>query len=120
VKNLSLTAICAALLLGACSNVTLVDEITIVNETEYPANVNVTGKDRGGWLGLTMVEERSTRAVGDVIDQGEVWIFRFDYGGKHQEEVEVSRNELVRNDWTVEVPESFGQRLRELGLTPPP
>jgi hypothetical protein len=120
VKALVRTAICAALLLGACSHVSFVNEVTIVNETDYPANVDVTGKDRDGWLPLTVVVARSTRGVGEVIDQGEVWIFRFDYAGKHQEEVEVSRSELEGNDWTVEVPESFEQRLRELGVAPPP
>lgn len=97
-----------------------VKEVKIVNETEYPANVDLSGKNRDGWLRLTVVEGQSTRAVGEVIDQGEVWIFRFDYASKHQEEVEISRSELERNDWTVEVPEAFEQRLRALGEPPPP
>jgi hypothetical protein len=49
-----------------------------------------------------------------------MWVFRFDYADKHQEEVEVTRPDLERNDWTVEVPQSFEQRLRDLGVTPPP
>ena len=115
-------AVGACVLLGgaACSDVSFVDEVTIVNDTEYPANVDVTGKERDGWLELTPVEPRSTTSVEDVIDQGEMWIFRFDYLGKHEEEVEISGRELARNDWSIEVPQSFEQRLRDLDVLPPP
>lgn len=68
---------------------------------------------------MTVVEEQSTKPVERVIDQGDVWIFRFDYAG-YEEELEVSRRELERNRWTVEVPQSFEQRLRQLGVPPPP
>ncbi len=115
-------AVFSCLLLGgaACSEASFVDEVTIVNDTEYLANVDVTGKPGDGWLALTVVEPQSTTAVEEVIDQGEVWIFRFDYIGRHEEEVEISRSELERRDWTIEVPQSFEQRLRELGVRPPP
>jgi hypothetical protein len=114
-------AVVACALLGiACSVASFVDEVTIVNDTEYSANVDVTGKTRNGWLALAAVQPESTTTVEEVIDQGEAWIFRFDYVGKHDEEVEVTRAELERNDWTVEVPESFEQRLHELDVPPPP
>jgi len=119
-RSLAAAAIFVLLLGAACSNVSFVDEVTIVNDTEYSANVDVTDSTREGWLALTTVGAQSTRTVEAVIDQGEVWIFRFDYVGKHQEEVEVSRRELEGNDWTVEIPESFEQRLRDLGVPPPP
>jgi hypothetical protein len=106
--------------LGACSSVSFVDEVSIVNETEYSATVEVTGSNRDGWLELRVVEPHSTTAVEDVIDQGEVWIFRFDYLGKHQEDVEVSSSELAQSDWSVEVPQSFEQSLRDMGVPPPP
>jgi hypothetical protein len=51
---------------------------------------------------------------------GRRWIFRFDYVGKHQEEVEVSRRDLERDGWRISAPESFEQRLRELGVPPRP
>jgi hypothetical protein len=111
---------CALLGGAACSEVSLDDKVTIVNDTEYSADVDVTSRDGGGWLGLTLVRPESSRTVGEVIDQGAVWVFRFDYIGKHQEEVEISRRELEQNDWTVEVPQSFEQRLRDLGVPPPP
>ena len=71
-------AVAMALLLGGCSGVSFIDNVTIVNETEYPANDEVTNENRDGWLALTVVVPQSTRTVEAVIDQGEVWIFRFD------------------------------------------
>jgi hypothetical protein len=107
-------------LASGCTGPDFVDQVTIVNDTAYSAKVDVTDRTRDGWLGLTAVEPHSTLTVEEVIDQGQVWIFRFDYVGQHHEEVEVSRAELERNDWTTEVPQSFEQRLREQGLPPPP
>jgi hypothetical protein len=108
------------LVFGACSSVSVVDELSIVNETEYSANVEVTNEDRDGWVALRHVEPHSTTAAEDVIDQGDVWIFRFDYLGKHQEEVEVSSSELAQSEWSVQVPQSFEQSLRDMGVPPPP
>jgi hypothetical protein len=111
---------CVFLVGPACSDVSFVDEVTIVNDTEYSADVDVSGKERSGWLALTVVQPESTTTVEGVIDQGEVWVFRFDYIGEHREEVEISRSELEESDWTVEVPESFEQQLRAMGVPPPP
>lgn len=111
----------ACLLLGgaSCSGGSFVDE-TIVNDTEYSANVDVTEKERDGWLSLTVVEPQSTATVEEIIDQGEVWIFRFAYVDRHEEDVQISRRELEENNWTIEVPPSFEQRLRDLDVPPPP
>jgi hypothetical protein len=117
---LPLSALALLLEGAACSDASFVEEVTIVNDTEYSANVDVTRKARDGWLGLTVVEPQSTETVEEVIDQGEVWIFRFDYVGKYGEEVEISRRELEGRGWTIEVPQSFEQRLRDLDVPPPP
>jgi hypothetical protein len=105
---------------GACSGVSFVDGVTIVNDTEYSANIDVTGEAGDGWLLVTSVEPQSTTVVEEVIDQGEKWNFRFDYVGRYDQEVEISRRELEQNGWTIEVPQSFEQRLRELNVSPPP
>jgi hypothetical protein len=108
------------LVLGACSSVSFVDELSIINDTEYSANVEVTDEGRDGWLALNNVESQSMTVVEDVIDQGEVWVFRFDYLGRYQVEVEVSGRELAQSDWSIEVPQSFEQGLRDMGVPPPP
>jgi hypothetical protein len=99
---------------SACSDVSFIDEVTIVNNTEYPAHVDVTDGTGDAWMGLTTVDPQSTMTIEEVIDQGETWVFRFDYVGKYQEEVEISRRELEQGDWTIEVPSSFEQGLPEL------
>jgi hypothetical protein len=118
----SVVAVGALLLLAgaSCSDGSFVDEVTIVNDTEYSAHVDVAGESRDAWVGLTVVAPRSTTTVGEVTDQGEVWIFRFDYVGKYEEEVEISRRELEGRGWSIEVPQSFEQRLRDLDIPPPP
>jgi hypothetical protein len=108
------------LVLGACSSVSFVEQLSLVNNTEYSANVEVTGPNQDGWLELNHLEPNSTTVVQDVIDQGELWIFRFDYLGRYQMEMEVSSRELAQSDWTIEVPERFEQALRNMGVAPPP
>ena len=109
-----------ALVLVSCSDVSFVDEITIVNQTEYGATVAVTNGERNGWLELAALSPDSTKTVEAVVDQGDSWIFRFDYIGQHEEEVETTRSDLEGSDWTIEVPPSFEERLHELGIPPPP
>ena len=57
------------------------DRITIVNPTEYDVDVDVTGPDRDGWLPVAIVGARSEKVAQGVIDQGDLWIFRFVHWG---------------------------------------
>jgi hypothetical protein len=118
--RLSLIVVLAALLpLYACDGVTFVERIVVVNETDYSANVDVRGNG-GAWLGLTTVSPHDSREVGQVIDQGPLWIFRFSYGRQDSVELDISRNELVEAGWRVEVPSELEENLRAEGVTPPP
>ncbi len=119
-KAIAKVAALSLIALVACSQPDFVDRITIVNDTDYPADVDVSDEKRSGWLGLTVVESGSRSTVEEVLDQGEGWIFRFDYAGEHAEEVAISRRELQATNWTVEVPDSFGARLKDMGVPPPP
>jgi hypothetical protein len=105
-----------ALLLAACSGQPpTVERITIANTTGYDLAVDVTGQDREGWLPVAIVEARSEDVAREVIDQGEVWIFRFLHRGDPMGELRLTRAELERNDWRVQVPAEVEERLRELG-----
>jgi len=116
----SVAASVCALVLAACSSSGFIDRVTVDNATAYPANVGVTSSDRDGWLLLGLVDANSVMTVEHVVDQGDLWIFRFDYLGKHEVEIRVSRQELERSKWRVEVPENFEQALQEMGIRPPP
>lgn len=105
-----------ALLAGSCSGPpSAVESITIINPTAYDLDVDVTDGDRGGWLPLTVVEAMSEDVAQEVIDQGEVWIFRFRHFGEPVGEMALTRSELERNDWRVEVPAEVEERLQQLG-----
>ncbi|MDQ3784512.1 MAG: hypothetical protein M3360_06500 [Actinomycetota bacterium] len=108
-----------ALFAGACSDVSFVEAVTVVNRTDYPARVEVSNASREEWLGLTFTRADAETVVQDVIDQGEVWVFRFGYGSRHEEQFTISRSDLVKADWRVEVPQSFEESLRELSVEPP-
>jgi hypothetical protein len=109
-----------ALAMSGCSEVAFIERITIVNGTEYSANVDVTSAGRDGWLGLGVIEATESRSFDEVVDQGRTWVFRFDYAAKHDEEIEITRQELEEANWRIEVPASFGEALRDLGVEPPP
>lgn len=106
------------LLFFACDASAFVDRVVIANDSAYPANVAVRGQS-GGWMPVATVSSGQTRSVEEVIDQGESWTFRFAYAG-HEVEVEVSREELVRREWRVEVPDELEQRLRADDVSAPP
>jgi hypothetical protein len=95
-----------------------VDRITIVNPTGYDLDVDVAGPERGGWLPVAIVEANSEDAAEEVIDQGEVWVFRFLHWGDSVGELSITRAELVGDGWRVEVPEEVEERLQQLGRPP--
>jgi hypothetical protein len=95
-----------------------VDRITIVNPTGYDLDVDVGGPERGGWLTVAIVEAHSEHVSEEVIDQGEVWVFRFLHWGDPVGEVSITRGDLVGNGWRVEVPEEVEERVQQLGRPP--
>jgi hypothetical protein len=105
-----------ALFVSACLGLPpTVERITIANPTGYDLDVDVTSKDRDGWLPVAIVAAESQVVSKDVIDQGGVWIFRFVHGGDPVGELRLTRAELERNSWRVEVPAEVEVRLQELG-----
>lgn len=94
------------------------DRITIVNPTPYDLDVEVSGQDRDGWLPVAIVEAGEEDVVPGVSDQGEVWIFRFRHLGDPVGELSLTRAELERSGWRVEVPNEVAERLQELGRPP--
>jgi hypothetical protein len=101
---------------AACSGLPpTVERITIANPTGYALDVDVTSEDRSGWLSVAIVEARSEDVAQDVIDQGDVWIFRFVHWGDPVGELRLTRAELERNGWRVEVPAEVEVRLQEQG-----
>lgn len=99
---------------------TYIDQLTIVNPHAWAVNVDVTDRDRTGWIGVGAVERDSQHTFHAVIDQGDAWTFHFAYSGEHAE-LRVSRIQLERNNWHVTVPDEFADQLRgtDIRETPP-
>jgi hypothetical protein len=108
-----------SLLLAACSAPPgTVDEITIANPTSYDIAVEVTGPARESWLPVAIVQAGTEDATNDVLDQGEVWVFRFLHWGEPLTELSLTRAELERNGWRVDIPADLEERLQQLGRPP--
>jgi hypothetical protein len=110
----------AVMILAACSNVSFIERISIVNGTDYSADVDVSDGRGNGWLGLAVAEPHSTTRIGEVIDQGPIWVFRFDYVGKYHQELKISRKQLRMQHWSVRIPITYGRHLNDLGFAPTP
>ncbi|MGQ0431524.1 MAG: hypothetical protein ACT452_03840 [Microthrixaceae bacterium] len=91
-----------------------VDRVTIANPTAFDVDVNVAGSD-GALLDLAYVIAGETKVVRGVIDQGDVWIFHFSYGGTDAGKLRLDRTRLERSGWRVEIPEAVADRLDAAG-----
>jgi hypothetical protein len=96
-----------------------VDRVTIANPTAFDVDVSVSGSD-GGVLDLTYITAGETKVVRSVIDQGDVWIFRFSYGGTDAGTLRMDRMKLEQNDWRVVIPKAVEDRLDAAGHEPTP
>lgn len=97
-----------------------VERITFANPTVYDITVSISDTDGTRWLPVTTVEHGSTKAVFDVIDQGDVWSLRFDAQARSGGELVQPRSDLVASQWTVDVPDDVEERLRRAGAPPSP
>lgn len=97
-----------------------VEELTVENGTDFHLRVEVSDGEGDSWLGVGTVEAESTEAFPHVIDQGEVWTFRFHGQGKTSGEIRVDRSQLESDGWRLVVPESVADELRAQGVLPPP
>jgi hypothetical protein len=96
-----------------------VDRVTIANRTAFDVDVNVAGSD-GSRLELTYVTAGETKAVRDVIDQGDIWVFHFSYGGTDAGTLRLDRTTLAQNGWRADIPDAVEDRLDSAGHEPPP
>jgi hypothetical protein len=99
-----------------CTEPRHVDHITIRNGSPYSLTVSVADRGRDGYVGLGVVPRDGEQTFTEVLDQGDLWVFRFTYGGEEAAELPVTRAALLRNNWTVEVPPEVSSTLAGLGF----
>lgn len=113
-------ALVLAFVAGLSSGPATVPRLTIENPTDYALAVEVRPATDPAWTSAGSVRQRSTAVVQEVVDQGDVWIFRFDSQGRSGGELHLTRAELEGSGWRVVVPPEVGRRLAESGAPPTP
>ena len=88
-----------------------VSSVHLVNSSDLDVRVEVSGQDRDSWLGLAVLPAGATRTVQGVLDQGDVWVFRYSSGPFVADPVEVPRPALEAGGWRVEIPAMVVQQL---------
>lgn len=100
------------------SDTAYVPRLTVVNDTEYNVNVEVTGAAHDGWLDLGAVSRGRTQTLEQIVDQGGRWSFRFSYAGVAAGDLSLDRSGLAAQGWRVTIPPQVGERLKAAGLRP--
>jgi hypothetical protein len=98
----------------------MIPRLTVANSSVYDLDIEVTGANRDGWTGVGTAKAHSTKEFNDVIDQGNAWIFHFAGQGEDGGELEISREDLTRNNWHIDIPDAVAQRLHSAGASPSP
>jgi hypothetical protein len=108
-----------ALLARAMSTPSTVDRVTIVNHGDYGLDVELRAHDAGRILFGRALPDRDTSRH-DVLDLGDDWTFVFSRQGLTAAAIDVSRDQLARDDWHLTVPDEVAAKLRDVGQTPYP
>lgn len=89
-----------------------IELISFENPTVYDLSIEVGGPDRDRWLAITTARREATSVVKEVLDIGDVWVFRFSTQGESGGEVRLTRAQLANDRWRLRIPESVGEQLR--------
>lgn len=95
-----------------------IERISFENPTVYDISIEAGGPDRDGWLAIATATRGATSVAEEVLDIGEVWVFRFSAQGESGGELRLTRAQLASDDWRVRIPERVGELLRARGAPP--
>lgn len=107
----------AVLLVAVATTLRTPDHVslTVDNPLEWRTEVSVRGAGDADWTDAGAVSRGDSLEFLQLPDQGSDWVFRFSYGGQSTE-VQVTRDQLKAEGWTVEVPAALGTALQEAGV----
>lgn len=105
---------------GLSNGPATVPRMTFENPTVYGLDIEVSRGTDTGWTSAGSVRRQSTAEVREVIDQGDVWLLRFDSQGQTGGTLRLTRAELGASGWRVTIPAEVGMRLAEAGAPPTP
>jgi len=89
--------------------------LSVDNPTDWRAAVSVRPADADGFTGLGAVDRSSSLEFLEVPDQGGTWVVRFSYAGRSTE-VEVTRDQLREDGWSIAVPSALAEELTDAGV----
>lgn len=95
-----------------------IGRVTVVNNSAYAFDVDVSGAKADEWMLLGTVGEKASTDVAEVFDQGRTWTFRLRTQGLVAGQVEVSRDALKSAGWRLIVPDRFADKLRADEVVP--
>ncbi len=96
----------------------LVDRVTIVNDTPYLVEIEVTNEARDGWLRLGPVSPGESHDFRSVVDQGDRWTFHVTTGPHDGGEFAQTERELEEGRWRITIPTDVERRLESSGAVP--
>ena len=97
-----------------------VERVTVINPTSYDLLIEVSDGHGDGWLTLGVAESENSTNIGEVYDRGRQWTFRFIAQTMNGGRLTITRAELQRTNWRVEIPAAVGDTLSEAGAPLPP
>jgi len=93
-----------------------VGHVTIKNGSEFDMNIDATSASHDGWTPVGIALAHADTDMRDVIDHGDVWVFRFTGQGHDTGELRITRADLAASNWSLTVPVSVAQQLRDAGV----
>ena len=96
-----------------------VDQVIVDNPSAWAVDIHASDENADGWVAIGTVEREHEQTFRGVLDQGDIWIFRFSIRDEHVD-TQVTRAELERDHWRVPVPEELTTRLRSAGVPETP
>lgn len=97
----------------------LVDRLVVGNPSGYDVSIEATDARRRGWVAVGTAQRGTTSTFEEIVDQGDIWIFRFSAQGEDGGELQVSRQQLERDGWRMRVPAEVGEQLERNGAPLP-
>lgn len=96
------------------------NRITFDNPSPYHLDVEVSSGPHEGWMALGTVERDGQTDVNKVYDLGDVWLLRYSAQGQVSGIFRLTRAELTKDNWHVQVPEAVVAELHATNVAPEP
>ena len=97
-----------------------VPRITVDNHSGYALLVEVSDGHGASWLPVGTIDRNGSTSFEQVYDVGNEWQFRLTAQTVGLGRVRLSRSQLERSDWHVDIPRRLGDPLRERAVAPQP